>query len=113
MSQDLQKLIIESAELARELIDDLFAANPSHETFEQVGLLDGFESVVEYIEVGESGCALEHLLYMIHESDISYPRERMLHLHTMAKELGIKNHYSKENQANLSPELVRSIYNPP
>jgi len=49
---------------------------------------------------------------MIHESDISYPRERMLRLHEYAKDAGIKNIYSLENLANVDSEKLKWIFNP-
>ncbi len=64
--------IIEAAEIAQQLITALHEADPENAAFEQAGLLGGREIVVDFIEHGEWGCALDHLLYMIHESDIRY-----------------------------------------
>ena len=88
--------VMESAEIAQKLILALHERDPNHETFEQVGLLDGLSIVKEYVEHGELGCALHHFLYMIHEADIEYPREIVLSLHKMADRIGekIENHSS-------------------
>jgi len=42
----------------------------SKETEIPCSLRDGFEIVDDYLKHGESGLALEHLIYMIHETDI-------------------------------------------
>lgn len=105
--------VMQSADLAQKLINELYERDPQHETFEQFGLLEGFEIVEDYIDHGELGCALHHLLYMIHEADIPYPKENMLSLHQMAKRMGERNHYSKENQTNLTSDQLNMIYNAP
>lgn len=99
-----KKYVIESSELAQKLITELYENDPENETFDQVGFLNGHEIVMDYINYNELGCALSHLLYMIHESDIRYPRERVLCLHDLAEKIGERNYYSKENQKNLTEE---------
>ena len=113
MNNDSFQLIIESSEIAQRLISDLFRKDPDNETFEQVGLIDGHETVLNFIKAGEQGCALDHLLYMVHESDIAFPRTIMLQLHVLANNLGLENYYSKENQINLSQEQLDAIFNVP
>ncbi|WP_339735192.1 hypothetical protein [uncultured Gimesia sp.] len=76
--------IIVATEIAQPLILKLHASDPTNVTFEQVGLLDGQDIVFEFLKHNERGCALDHLLYMIHESDIRYPREIMLEIHEIA-----------------------------
>lgn len=105
--------IIAATEIAQQLILKLHATDPTNITFEQVGLLDGQEIVFDFLKHNERGCALDHLLYMIHESDIRYPREIMLELHEIARSLNMKNHYSKENQVNLTEGNINSIFNAP
>ena len=112
MNQIIQE-IRDAAEIAQRLIAQLYEIDPKNETFEQVGLLDGQKIVADYIDHSEWACALQHLLYMIHQSDIRFPRETMLHLHEIAKSHGLKNHYSKVNQANLNMNQVASIFNAP
>jgi hypothetical protein len=89
-----EAFILESAKLARQLIIELYKDDPTHETFEQVGLLDGAEEVRDYLEHNEIGLAVEHLLYMVHEADIQFPRDRMLRLHQLAERMGLENSYS-------------------
>lgn len=107
-----QEFVIESSEIAQNLINDLYAVDPDHSTFIQAGLLNGHEVVSDPQQ--DRNIAVEHLLYMIHESDISYPRERMLSLHQYAKEQGIRNYYSLENITNnRDPEKYKCVYNRP
>ena len=107
-----QEFVIESSEIAQNLINDLYAVDPDHSTFNQAGLLNGHEVVSDPQQ--DWNIAVEQLLYMIHESDISYPRERMLTLHEYAKEQGIRNYYSFENIANnRDPEKYERVYNKP
>jgi hypothetical protein len=56
-------------------IDDLYLKEPNNPTFEQEGFINGSNIVKEYIDQGEYGVAIEHLIYMVYESDISYPTE--------------------------------------
>tara|TARA_R110002049_G_scaffold44173_2_gene129438 strand:+ start:124 stop:468 length:345 start_codon:yes stop_codon:yes gene_type:complete len=109
----IDKRITTATEIAQQLILELHASDPTNVTFEQVGLLDGQQTVLDLIKYGERGCALHHLLYMIHESDIRYPRETMLEIHEIAKSINEKNHYSKENQVNLTEEHLKNIFNAP
>lgn len=105
--------VLESADLAQELILQLHAQDPEHETFEQLGLLDGEDTVMDHIDHGDLGCALHHLLYMVHEADIPFPRDMVLNLHRMAIQIGEHNHYSKENQVNLTTDQLSAGYNDP
>lgn len=111
--KSIDNKIVSATEIAQRLICELHLTAPTHETFEQVGLLDGQKQVLEYLQHNERGCALEHLLYMIHESDIQYPRETMLELHEIARALNQTNFYSKENQINLTEAVRKHIYNAP
>jgi hypothetical protein len=106
-------LIQEAVEIAHNLINELYQLNPKNSTFEQVGLVDGKDIVLDYIELYDYSCALEHLLYMIHESDIKFPRDIMLNLHKTAKNWNLVNYYCKENQINLSKDELSMIYNAP
>lgn len=105
--------VLESADLAQELILQLHERDPGHETFEQLGLLDGEDTVMDYIDQGDLVPALERLLYMVHEADIPFPRDMVLNLHRMANQIGAHNHYSKENQVNLTTEQLSAGYNDP
>jgi hypothetical protein len=88
-----EEIVLDSAALAAKLIAELHARDPMHPTFDQNGLLSGAEVVAEYIGECELGCALHHLLYMIHESAIDFPKERVLRLHDLAADIGERNHY--------------------
>jgi len=107
------EFIMESSQIAQNLINDLYAADPDHSTFNEAGLLYGHEVVSDWMHHGEYDIAVEHLLYMIHSSDISYPRERMLRLHEYAKEASIRNIYSLVNMVNFDPEKLKWVYNKP
>ena len=53
-------------------IHNLHLKEPNNEIFDQEGILNGYSIVKEYIDEGEYAIAIEHLLYMVYESDISY-----------------------------------------
>ena len=109
---DPVKFVLESSEIAQKLIDALIKTHPNHSTFDQGGIENGAEFVADYVML-EWHLAVEHLLYMIHSSDIPYPRERMLRLHELAKEQSVKNFYSTENLENLEPDKLKWVYNRP
>ena len=91
-TQSAIKSILAAANEAQKLIDELHLRDPGNETFEQVGFLDGREIVKEYIDHNEWGMGLEHLLYMIHESEIEFPDAVLLDLHQLADQVGIRIH---------------------
>jgi hypothetical protein len=99
--------------VAAKLIAELHARDPTHPTFDQVGLLSGAEVVAEFIGVNELGCALSHLLYMIHGSAIEFPKERVLRLHGLAADIGEPNHYSEESLEKMPVEQRRLVCNAP
>lgn len=67
--------------------------------------------VADYLEQHELGCAVHHLLYMIHESDIMFPSERVAALHRLAARIGARNGYSRESLATLTPAQRRRVFN--
>ena len=69
---------------------------PIIHTFEQVGFLSGGEIVNGNLDNGEWGIALEHLLYMIHESETNTPPEDICLLHAIADKYNISNKYASE-----------------
>lgn len=89
------KCILGAADNAQRLIVELHQLDPGRETFEQVGFLNGREIIKDYIDHNEWGLALEHLLYMIHESDISFPVDVLVELHELARQNGIPNKYAE------------------
>lgn len=99
------------AEIAHRLIHELHQRDPENETFSQVGLLDGRDTVFDYLSHNELNVALEHLLYMIHESDIVFDMHSVTRLHEIAKQFKICNHYTRENLATLG--VLENAYNVP
>jgi hypothetical protein len=87
------KEIIELSKIAQSLIDQLYSQNPNDETFEQSGIICGQETVEDYIYHGELIIAIEHLLYIIYESNISFPIEQLKLLHEIVKEYGVTTTY--------------------
>lgn len=108
-----QDLVRNAVRLAQQLIERLHAVEPGHSTFDQAGLLDGEQVVVGYLAAGEMGCALHHLLYMIHEADIAFPPDVVVALHELAAKVGERNGYSKEALEKLTPEHRSHVYNRP
>jgi hypothetical protein len=93
--------IRQCAAMAQRLIRELHERDPENETFSQVGLLDGEETIIDYLSHNEWGIAFEHLLYMIHESDIGFDMGRVERLHRIAEHFRIKNHYTRSNLSKL------------
>ena len=78
---------------AQELVNILYEQDPGNATFEQAGILNGREIIQEYLDYNEWGVALEHLLYMIHESEIDFPKNALEELHSIAKSHGLGGIY--------------------
>ena len=108
--QAIRDLIDGCTSEVQSLIRELHERDPNNETFSQVGILNGGETVAEYLIHNEFGVALDHLLYMIHESDIRYDLGRVKELHALAIQLDITNHYTAENLRTLG---VSNAYNVP
>lgn len=79
--------LLEATDKAQGLINDLHQADPANATFKQTGILDGREIIQDYIEHNEWGVALEHLLYMIHESEITFAADELYELHSIASRM--------------------------
>ena len=73
------------------LVDNLHSNEPNNKTFEQLGFIDGSNIVKEYVDEGEYGLAIEHLLYMVYESDISYPDQIVKQLNYLSSKFNVKN----------------------
>ncbi|GAB5515426.1 MAG: hypothetical protein Rhob2KO_31510 [Rhodopirellula baltica] len=91
------------------LIRELHGRDPNNETFSQVGILNGSDTVADYLTHNELGVALDHLLYMIHESDIRYDLERVKELHALAIQLKVRNHYTAENLRKLGVSNAHNV----
>lgn len=74
-------------------INQLHDREPNNITFEQEGILNGSLIVQEYLDEGECGLAVEHLLYMVYESEIFYPNEIIEELTDLANKYEIKSSY--------------------
>lgn len=89
-----QQQIIELAEIAQELVANLYINEPENETFEQSGIINCLEAIKEFINEDEIGLAIEHLLYLIYESDIFYPESELHKVHALASKYEINNFYA-------------------
>lgn len=90
---DRNEEIIALSQIAQSLIDQLYNQNPHDETFEQGGIICGQEIVEGYIHHNEQNFAIEHLLYIIYESKISFPTGKLELLHQIVKECGVTTRY--------------------
>ncbi len=86
--------LIELATLAQKIILELHCKEPENDTFEQEGIIDGLSVIKEFVSQNEIGIAIEHLLYMVYESDISYPKEKLAELCLLASKYKTNNCYS-------------------
>lgn len=91
-----KEVIIKLTRIAQTLISQLHIQDPDNETFEQEGIINGQSIVKDYIDEGEYAIAIEHLLYMVYESDISYPAEMLVELNTLASKYNVKCFYVSE-----------------
>lgn len=89
--------IIEYLNIASNLISEAHSENPESDVFEQAGILTGKEIVLSYIDHRELGVAIEHLLYIVHESEVSYPQSKLVALHEIAKKLKVEYNYVLPN----------------
>ena len=88
-----QKIIIKLTELAQKLIFELHTQKPDNQIFEQQGMLHGLSIIKDFIAEDEIGIAIEHLLYMVYESDISFPIENFQELNNLTSKYKISNFY--------------------
>lgn len=95
-NKDAIKLTISAAQKAQTLVNALRKNNPENEAFEQAGILDGQLINTDYIDHNERGLALEHLFYVIYESEINFPEEELEQLHEIAVTKNIDIPYSKK-----------------
>lgn len=96
MNRSVVNTIIVGSEIAQELVDALYKLDPTNEAFEQAGILDGQLIITDYIDHNEWGLALEHLFYVIYESEINFPEEELEQLHEIAVTKNIDIPYSKK-----------------
>jgi hypothetical protein len=92
MAQRAQQILAATAEAQRRIIEAI-ARDPSLERdprFAQVGLRDGLDTVEEYVRVGETVVAFEHLLYMIEETGIPLSSSSAQFVEETARKLGLR-----------------------
>lgn len=95
------KKVLVAADNAQDLNDDLYKKDPANGTFEQAGILDGRLIIRDFVDNNEWGPAIEHLLYMIHESEINFPENDLEAIHLIARHHGIRNVYD-------NPEMIET-----
>ena len=97
--QRIEDLISKVANSVQELIDtDLAKVNrepsPEH-PLSQAGLRDGNQIVIDYSNHGEYGLALEHILYMIEEPELSISDGLRGQILQLSDELDIKGIHTR------------------
>ena len=72
MASELTATIVTAATEAQAAIDRKLRSCPdiAGTPLEQAGLKDGLQIVCEYVSAGEAGVALDHLRYMITETEV-------------------------------------------
>lgn len=87
--QQIDNSIILAAKEVKRLLDLEFAkhgnAVPPEFGLDHAGIEYGMELITEYIEHNERGIALEHLVYMITETDLDLPETAKKHIYSAAK----------------------------
>lgn len=79
--------------LAQKQIDAMYEVvgiPESGTVLDQSGLRDGLDIVVDYIEHGETGVALEHLLYMVEEAELSLDDDTAADLRALCTHFSIR-----------------------
>lgn len=96
---DVENQIKEIAEDVQELIDQEFKRvnnKPSSgSALDQAGLKDGKEIVEDYLSHGEAGIALEHIVYMIAETEINISPETKRKIIYCAQKFGVSDDLEK------------------
>lgn len=111
MSAELYEEVRRLTAEAQRLIDALKAKAPDHPTFGQLGIEDAQAIVSDYLEHGELGCAVHHLLYVVHESDIRFGNENVRCLHSLAARIGEPNAYTESALSGRTHDQLRYVYN--
>ena len=94
MSRQTLKNLRDIAVEVQRLIDIEFANcnnnPPTGSALDQIGLKDGKEIVLDYLNHKEAGIALEHLMYMINETDLPISAEIAQKLKKTALEMNME-----------------------
>lgn len=92
--QRIHKHIEQAVDEAQRLLNAEFAKcnnQPSPgSALDQAGLQNGKEIVMDYLSHGESGVALEHLVYMVQETGIAISEETRNHIRIAASAMQMK-----------------------
>ena len=90
----IKEILKEASAEIQDLVDQEFTKvnyNPlPGSNLDQAGLKGGKEIVMDYLNHGELGIALEHLIYMVEETDVRVQKETMKKIIKASKELGIE-----------------------
>lgn len=87
----LESLILDAAEEAQALLDELYRQTPKpapDSPLGQAGLRDGASLVRDYLEHAEAGVAFEHLVYMITEPGLRLSQESCRKIRKAGQALG-------------------------
>lgn len=83
-SRAIKSLINETVVVVQELVDQEFlncnGIPEPRSSLDQLGLKDGKEIIIDYLDHNEFGLALEHLVYMIEETEISLPQSTVANI---------------------------------
>ena len=102
----------EIAVIVNDLTSKLYEVEPTHYCFEEVGKLNSLDIVLDYINHGELGCALSHLLYVVHGSPIKIDKKYIVVLHRIAREIDLdKECFTNEKFEQLTLEQKRWAFN--
>ena len=90
-----KKKIRHFSSIEHSLITEMHAANPNDESFDQLGILGDDSITASFLEHGEWGLAIEHLLYIVHESNLVIPDDELTELHALAERRSIRSSYRR------------------
>ena len=86
--------VLASARTIQRRLDELYeAVDGSPEpgsALDQAGLRDGLDIVEEYLRHGELGIAVEHVVYMVVESELELPKSELHALASLCSAHGVE-----------------------
>ena len=86
---DIRKALLEVDALMSQAFAAVgFSPDPGS-ALEQIGLRDGAEVVLDYLDHGEPGLALEHLIYMVREPSLPISRGTFFLIDRAGRAMGI------------------------
>jgi hypothetical protein len=81
--------------LMRAAFEEVGGVAPADSALDQAGLKDGAEMVVDYLTHGERGLALEHLIYMVRETDLPISRRTYGCMERAANQMGLGERFGQ------------------